>query len=1060
MAKPIGYTGYYPGEKIPRASSGGRPKPYIPNEYDLNMLADSINDMYFNFGDIPGFVADQLDAGIKFQLSANLYSSHLVAEDLYAYSERELSQERGEISGVSGISLKLDPRDIIKDPSKWASKIPKEFWRELTDWDDIESKKRGNLWASITGVQEETGPMYKMMEALQGKEVFLKAKEDVETRGALNISKLTSGGKDIGKVAAMAIVDFQSDIKTALFRDSNFDKVLSATLGGAVTAIKTGISGGTLTTTGDEPTIVASFVGQTELAHYVGEFVSNKKASTYKLASVVGRLNQETNPLDDKGNPLELTYTINGIKKDIEKSRAHLQLLRGGVASLSDSEKAALGADTVAFYGNVTKGPILGMGEARLEHQVRKFERSLKQLEDAIGGPLPSNWLQRNNLLRQVSAATMDLGSRTFIEHGVERAILREVADTFVGGYKINKTDIKRLENMFPQNSEERSYLRNLRILLPTLERDRFYFGMDDFVQTFYDDKVLATFLWTAKLLPKLKTITPDYFIGVFMNRMNYFGLKISDNNLIDASDNTINPKFFLFKWMNKFIQGKDGQERRMFLNTFEISMTNLGIRTRVSGGSHFSAVVDVYDLVKENTALLEALMKNPEKAADILKDFANKNPDWFKEKFGDINDPDKVEKMEKWAKELAEKWQKFHDWLKENADKIGIDITKADHILELLNALRVYNADKIKNLTIGITTKYRGILQYIGQKISFLQNKVFKSVIGKGIAVAIGWKMATSHAISTAITTAIAALSGGTSTFISGAIEKVIQFVVRIVLDTAEKVVQGIFKGDFKGFYIFMEKSMVNLLKWFAWAMGAIGLMAAICMLPMMVILGAFSSQDNSKIGAIGSGGSGQGGGGVPPIIVDPIFGEECELTLACVAMQALVQNSFERVVDTNLIAASDVLRSLIPQYPNFEVARFINIMMYNAGPPVPNPDGLPGLGIGAFQCIGYSIASDPDLTTSPTWSMLYDGTQPGCRKITAESAGLDDHIVFPLKNGHYHIGVLVAVREDGSAVMYDVNYDGNGSLHQWPIMNLVEFVAGDNTRNPGEELTVLRCP
>jgi len=42
----------------------------------------------------------------------------------------------------------------------------------------------------------------------------------------------------------------------------------------------------------------------------------------------------------------------------------------------------------------------------------------------------------------------------------------------------------------------------------------------------------------------------------------------------------------------------------------------------------------------------------------------------------------------------------------------------------------------------------------------------------------------------------------------------------------------------------------------------------------------------------------------------------------------------------------------------------------------------------------------------------------------------------------------------------MYDVNYNGNGSLHHWPIINIVDFVSGDNDRNPGQPLTILRCP
>jgi len=184
-----------------------------------------------------------------------------------------------------------------------------------------------------------------------------------------------------------------------------------------------------------------------------------------------------------------------------------------------------------------------------------------------------------------------------------------------------------------------------------------------------------------------------------------------------------------------------------------------------------------------------------------------------------------------------------------------------------------------------------------------------------------------------------------------------------------------------------------------------------------------------------------------LPYVDVEPIYGEECERTLACVAMEALLQNGLERVVPENVDRASDILRQLIGKYSQFNMTRFISVMDYNTKR------------FDAFQCIGYSIAADPELNKSPSWEAMYGGYQEGCVKVAPEDAGIDDHIVFPLRNGHYHIGVLVTVREDGSGIMYDVNYDGNGSLHHWPILNIVDFVSGNNERNQGDKLTILRC-
>ncbi|MBU1089029.1 hypothetical protein KKA02_04100, partial [Patescibacteria group bacterium] len=186
---------------------------------------------------------------------------------------------------------------------------------------------------------------------------------------------------------------------------------------------------------------------------------------------------------------------------------------------------------------------------------------------------------------------------------------------------------------------------------------------------------------------------------------------------------------------------------------------------------------------------------------------------------------------------------------------------------------------------------------------------------------------------------------------------------------------------------------------------------------------------------------------------IVDPIFGEDCELTLACVAYRTLTSNGLERVGEANLSTAVAILSSVIERFPMYNIARFINIMVSN----VNYIRDLRGVGNGWFQCIGFSLASDPSLSLGGGWASLYAGTVPGCVKIAPENAGLGDHLVYPMTNEHYHIGVLTTVREDGSAVLTDVNGDGRGLLRQFSIMNLPEYVNGGNYT--GRPLTILRC-
>ncbi|HOM77943.1 MAG TPA: hypothetical protein PLT50_01915 [bacterium] len=893
MARPVGYTGYYPGEKIPRTPSG-RPAPYTPNEYDLNVLADTINDMYFNFGDIPGFVKERLDQGMKLGFTAALYSKHISADALSGYSEAELAEEKSELSGMTGFSISLDPRDIISNPKKWASKIPPKLWAQITDWKDLEMKKREHVWADLLGIDTDNGKGqdYKILESLQAQRAFWTAKE----KGAANTDMLsiaglkTARGTSLGKATACAIVDFESNLRSAFYRDGNFDKVLHEATKGARAALAEGIGSvsrtaeGLIVTPGtitddDARMTAVSFMAQADLVEQVSVFGSNSRSRVNRLEKVIARLNEEEGALDENGKPLDLHRIIHGVAGDeddrgilgdIERARAHLLMMREGTARLSADQRRLVGEARVALYESVTTGALLEPGvESAIKKQLDAFEESLAELEAVLRGDIPTTAAGRTKLLRRASAAIERIsGPNDELQHGIERTLLKKViAERLTGNKKIGGKDIKNLEDLFDPDSAEFKYLRSIRIVLPTLERDRLSFNIDDLLDTFYKDSVLDQFLWATRINPKLKALTPGYYVTRFMKRMSYFGLIIEDENLEMGGD-LVNPKFFLYKWMNKFIRGTNGEGRRIFQNTFGISVAGLG-KIKVAGGAHFEVVKsleELKDLWAKDPQFMVKLITNPQYALDFLKVEYGSNSEvgkFLRNKFKSIKE------LEEWGETLNEKLQKFHDWLVTKGKALGIDIMNPKHLESLINELHLYNLNKVRNLGIEITTKYRGILETFTQKLNVLQNELFKGVLGKVAGTVIGWKMVVSHTISTAITGAITALTGGASSFIAGALEKVIQFSVKILLDTFEKVFASILKADFTEFYKFTEKALVNLLKWFAWGMGAIGVTAAMAMLSMMVILSAFSSQDNSKIGAVGGGENiGPGGPGTAPIL------------------------------------------------------------------------------------------------------------------------------------------------------------------------------------------------
>jgi len=848
MAKPIGYTGYYPGERIPRPPGGGKPQP--PITYDLNVLGQAIEEMEIGVGNIPEWTKERFTSAIESSLKATVYGGTVDASSLAAYDEEELEEEFSEISGTAGFSVNLNPADIAKDPKKWAGKLAKGAYSELTSLSDIEARKRKFIWQDIVGLGKTKDTAVR--DLTKRRALRLGGAEDYG--GQLNLTNIDGYEKE-GKATAEKVVDFQGNVRSAVHRDKNFDDVLRTSFAGTREVLSRNV--GNLAERDQE--YVLAFLSKIDMVQNV-QSVDKKADEIIKTVSRLRGLGAEVRPVDKEGNLISVEGSISKLQDEIDKSRAQIQLMTAGRGGLNETQLKLLGmldergnevADNPYVKALVGRtGPILSKPEAaKLDRLIRRQERALNRVERAIAKPAGRG--NTTLFIRNLSAASSDLtgkGSRGRY-NSVERTLLRILGDEYVRGSASGVAGGERIEDIVKRVGDEGGYqyMRRTRTLLPTLEKDRQFFAIDDFMDVLYDDSFYSKFLWATKINPRLQALTPDYYVKQFMVKMHYFGLVIDEKSLIGPDGNLIKPKFFLFKWANKMVE-KSRKKGGAFANKFSINIDVAGIGNRiVKGGSHFGAVQNLSKLIKSNDL-------NPNKMRMLMRADGIMG---IQGTLARLNLP--------FDAANAEKFLKFQVWAKKNARRLGIDWENGEHMLEVVRGLMRYDNNQIRNIGIGITKAYRGKLSHFVQKLSVLQNKIFKGFLGKVAGKLVSWKMAVSTAISEAVMDALGVATGGAA-FLAKPLQLLLQAAIRIVLDTGEKIIRSIVKADFEELSKFLDKSLTNVVKLLVQIGAAITLASVIPFFIVATLLSAISPENNAKVGGIGDFSHG-GVIGAPPV-------------------------------------------------------------------------------------------------------------------------------------------------------------------------------------------------
>lgn len=136
--KPLGYVGYYPGERPVYKNYGGQVEP-LPDMSYLDPLNDAMRqiDNFVNYNlDIPkklkDFYVDDLMNSLRVSVSVKPSDKNITEEELARYGSEAFQNMQG-----VGVAINLDPRKWAEDPKGMAWKTLKGFVEGMVDPTDF-----------------------------------------------------------------------------------------------------------------------------------------------------------------------------------------------------------------------------------------------------------------------------------------------------------------------------------------------------------------------------------------------------------------------------------------------------------------------------------------------------------------------------------------------------------------------------------------------------------------------------------------------------------------------------------------------------------------------------------------------------------------------------------------------------------------------------------------------------------------------------------------------------------------------------------------------------------
>ena len=113
----------------------------------------------------------------------------------------------------------------------------------------------------------------------------------------------------------------------------------------------------------------------------------------------------------------------------------------------------------------------------------------------------------------------------------------------------------------------------------------------------------------------------------------------------------------------------------------------------------------------------------------------------------------------------------------------------------------------------VNATWEYAGHLQKLAEKLSFIQNKIFSSRLGRLAKPFVALKESIAASMANGVMAAIIAATGGSAAALAP-LKFALQWAIKKSLDLAQNLFTGILKGDLSSAFRGMEKALMNIIK------------------------------------------------------------------------------------------------------------------------------------------------------------------------------------------------------------------------------------------------------
>ena len=886
--------GYYPGDPIPRKRHYGD----YPSPLEFNSDTWINNYLY-------GLNKELSKLSVKEQ-ARNLFIDDVARQLRARATPKEATYdpmraiELGDEEDVAGVQVGIDinPVKWVQDPGEMLQKTGKQWFNDFVNWSDFSSYvEREKLWKPLLEGKEvspivgyaygdhlegDTPAGGPMPFQLYGLELTTPEQQTFyDTPGDKKGIKLDRE-VDLFQESGMGFKKFTRSARASAARDTSFAKFTNQAAIASSSELINLLQTGQIT----DPQ------HKTEIKSYL------HRARALRTANALNGRGDKNYIFAKEG---EFAEFGSGVGSGLAALSSDL-----GKYTFGRANEKRVGSTYKKIFGDEETGNIGSLGEAKkvLEEADKHFE----SLGAVAKAEFEKDTKPLRSLLKDIEGLKgSDIKSKPGVINLKGKINLIQAKHASAGAFKggVNNMNRKFLENHFvkgpmrkiisdPQNS---SIVGTRNLLNVSEEALRFYKREDfyDLINMLEKDGVVgvaADVVWNL-VRKRLNGFTPASVLGEQLKKVHYFGLLYDER--YGEGDNTGS------KTMNNIMS--KGRLSKLFDNKHSVNVELDGVTKSFSFVGH-----------KNLRFGAELYARRGAKGAQHItqQDFVDMIN--FKERdYGELVKTGKALRHGLEYEKARASSASLRDWLKRHNDQLGLEFDNIGKLVQSEENARKLEA-VFKSLIkyegggkrVSIFQSKAGLMQKFSQTLSLLQEKLFKSKLGKLLSAPAYMREVVSKAASKTVTKVLAkVLSGivvagteGIGATIYPYIEKVIQYVLNKLENLVGKIGKALWHADANIIDSFVESSAQALYKVFGCCALSFGMPIAVVMIIFIFLLSAITPVDPTRTAFGMTDGIGPGLSVMP---VDCTFGEREPTGLAptgnAVADRAIeIANGLER--------------------------------------------------------------------------------------------------------------------------------------------------------------------